>query len=98
MIIRLVRMTFEEDKVKTFLEIFERSKHKIRAFEGCKHLTLLRDVNQNNIFTTLSHWESESALETYRNSEFFQKTWAHTKILFKEKPIAYSNFIASVTE
>ncbi len=91
MIIRIERMTFQEEKVDDFLEIFNSSKNKIRHFEGCLHLELLKDAKQSNVFMTYSYWESENHLNHYRDSELFQKTWAATKALFKEKPIAFSS-------
>ena len=95
MIIRMVRMTFQEDKTEEFQEIFNSSKDKIRAMAGCSHLELLRDINQPNIFMTHSHWESEKALNNYRDSELFRSTWAKTKILFADKPLAFS--VESIT-
>jgi heme-degrading monooxygenase HmoA len=90
MLIRYVRMTFQEDKTDEFQEIFNTSKDKIKAMEGCKYLELLRDINQPNTFMTHSHWESETDLNNYRDSEFFKTTWAKTKALFAEKPLAFS--------
>jgi len=40
MLIRIVRMTFQEEKVAAFLENFESNKKKIRSFPGCRHLEL----------------------------------------------------------
>ncbi len=90
MLIRYVRMTFQEDKTEVFQEIFETSKDKIKAMAGCQYLELLRDINQPNIFMTHSHWESETDLNNYRDSELFKTTWAKTKVLFAEKPLAFS--------
>jgi heme-degrading monooxygenase HmoA len=90
MIVRIVRMFFQEDKTDAFLEIFEQSKHLIRNFEGCKHLELLCDADYKHIFCTYSHWESPEHLENYRKSDLFQSTWAKTKVLFHDKPIAFS--------
>lgn len=84
-------MTFREDKVEEFLEIFNRSKYQIRAFEGCMHLELLRDKNAPNIMFTYSHWLSEEHLNAYRDSELFKITWANTKALFADKPVAFSS-------
>ena len=91
MLIRIVRMTFREDKVEEFLEIFNRSKYQIRAFEGCLHLEFLRDKNAPNIMLTYSHWASEQHLNTYRDSLLFKTTWAATKALFADKPMAFSS-------
>ncbi len=90
MIYRIVKMSFEPGKEKDFLEVFEASKEKIRAFEGCEHLQLWQDRKESNIFFTYSHWRSEDDLEKYRHSELFRSTWAKTKILFNDKPEAWS--------
>ena len=90
MLIRYVRMTFQEDKVADFLKIFDESKEKIRAMRGCEYLELMRDINQPAVFMTHSHWISEDDLNNYRDSELFKSTWAKTKVLFAEKPMAFS--------
>lgn len=91
MIKRVVKMTFHPEKVETFLQdVFEASKSKIRAFPGCQSMELLRDTAAPNILFTLSVWDSEDALNTYRGSELFQSTWAKTKALFADKAQAWS--------
>lgn len=90
MLIRYVRMTFQEDKVENFLKVFDESKEKIRAMQGCRYLELMRDVNQPTVFMTHSHWLSEDDLNNYRDSELFKSTWAKTKPLFADKPLAFS--------
>ena len=90
MLIRYVRMTFQEDKVADFLKVFNESKEKIRAMKGCKYLELMRDVNQPAVFMTHSHWLSEDDLNNYRDSALFKSTWAKTKPLFADKPVAFS--------
>ncbi|MTI33569.1 putative quinol monooxygenase [Xanthovirga aplysinae] len=90
MLIRIVRMTFKEDQVENFLTIFNQNKDKIRHFEGCTHLSLLRDYTSPHIFTTYSHWKDEKALDKYRHSPLFKKVWANTKIYFGDRPIAFS--------
>jgi len=64
---------------------------------GCQYLELMRDLNQANIYMTHSHWESASDLNNYRDSEFFKTTWAKTKVLFAEKPLAFSVESLTVT-
>ena len=90
MLIRFVRMTFQEDRLTDFLFIFDASKAQIRAFPGCRHLELLRDLDQPNVRMTHSRWESPEALEAYRQSDLFRTTWAATKVLFADKPMAFS--------
>ena len=90
MIKRIVKMTFQEDKVETFMEIFKDRKEMILASEGCSHLELLQDKNKPTIFFTWSHWESEGDLNVYRHSDLFKNTWAITKKLFAARPEAWS--------
>ena len=89
-LIRVVRMTFRPEEAQAFLENFEAHKSLIRNFPGCQHLELWQDQNQKNIFVTYSHWESEVALNQYRDSELFKSVWSFTKTLFSEKPQAWS--------
>ena len=90
MFTRIVKMTFREDCVAEFKANFDQNKELIRNFEGCQHLKLLRDKNNPNIFFTYSIWESEDHLENYRHSELFAGVWAKTKVLFDDKPEAWS--------
>ncbi|MBO0937719.1 antibiotic biosynthesis monooxygenase [Fibrella sp. HMF5335] len=90
MLTRLVRMSFQEDRLADFAAIFDSSKAKIRAFPGCLHLELRRDLDHPNVRITHSLWESPAALEAYRQSDLFRTTWAATKVLFAEKPLAFS--------
>ncbi|MDH5367821.1 MAG: antibiotic biosynthesis monooxygenase [Cyclobacteriaceae bacterium] len=90
MLIRFVRMTFKENEVGSFISIFESSKHKIRGFPGCNHLELHQDYHNPNVFSTYSYWDDDIALNNYRNSKLFKEVWAKTKILFADKPIAFS--------
>jgi quinol monooxygenase YgiN len=90
MVIRIVKMTFNSSQTADFLEIFNKSKEKIRAFEGCSYLELLSDKADSRIFFTYSIWDNEESLNKYRNSSLFKETWAKTKLLFDEKPQAWS--------
>ena len=90
MIKRIVKLTFQKDKTEAFLSIFETSKSRIRNFRGCHHVELLRVKKQDNVFFTFSIWEDENALEAYRQSDLFQKTWKKTKALFSNKPEAWT--------
>lgn len=90
MIIRIVKMSFEPEKVGDFLKVFHESAPMIRGFEGCHHLELYRDHENPNVLFTYSFWESGKHLEVYRNSELFNQTWARTKVLFNAKPEAWS--------
>jgi quinol monooxygenase YgiN len=91
MLVRIVRMTFRTESVPAFLENFNLHRELIRNFPGCTHLELWRDLDSENIFTTYSHWESEEALNQYRDSELFKSVWSYTKALFAEKAQAFSS-------
>lgn len=90
MLIRIVKLSFEDKNIQSFLEIFENSKEKIRNFKGCRLLELYNDRNYKNIFFTYSYWDSEESLNNYRQSDYFKDVWSKTKILFNDKPEAWS--------
>lgn len=97
-LIRIVRMTFHQDKVEDFVEIFNESKNKIRAYPGCLELQLHQDLHEKNVFITYSRWEDEQALLNYRTSELFGMVWPLTKALFKKPAFAFSNIKIEVVE
>ena len=90
MFIRIVKMSFADENVNAFLENFHENKEKIRAVDGCYLLELLRDKDNPNIFFSYSYWSEQSDLERYRQSDLFKSVWAKTKVLFNEKPQAWS--------
>jgi len=83
-------MEFQEDKIPEFLDNFDSIKERIRNFPGCRHLRLLRDLNDPCIFFTYSHWEEDRDLQAYRKSELFAGVWATTKPLFRSRAQAWS--------
>ena len=83
-------MTFAPGKLDEFLTIFDASKEKIRAFEGCTDLQLMQHDKYPNILFTYSLWRSPEDLERYRHSDLFQSTWLKTKKLFAAKAEAWS--------
>jgi heme-degrading monooxygenase HmoA len=83
-------MTFTQDGILAFQELFDARKSRIRHFDGCIHLELWQDSNNPRIFFTYSHWASEDHLNHYRFSPFFKETWSLTKLLFAEPPQAWS--------
>ena len=90
MIVRIVKMSFHEDKISNFLENFEAIKEKIRNVPGNRLLELYQDKSDQTIFFTYSYWETGQDLENYRNSELFFEIWTDTKKLFNDKPEAWS--------
>jgi heme-degrading monooxygenase HmoA len=90
MFVRIVKMSFHEEKIPDFLENFELNKDKIRKSNGNLLLELYQDKTNKCIFFTYSYWQSENDLENYRKSELFGNVWKFTKSLFNAKPEAWS--------
>lgn len=90
MIKRIVKMSFHPENVVDFKNIFSTNWKLIAGFEGCSHVELLQDQLQPNVFFTYSIWENEECLNKYRNSELFNRVWSGTKVLFNEKPQAWT--------
>ncbi len=88
--IRIVKMTFQPDRVDDFLGIFHEIQGTIAGFEGCERVSLLRSTEQAHVFFTYSVWRNVADLENYRNSDFFKETWSRTKLNFAEKAEAWS--------
>ncbi len=90
MLIRIVRMTFQEDHLGDFEEIFRDSKPKLESLPGCIKVELMQDWEDPSVYITYSHWKSKADLENYRQSEMFKGIWARCKALFADKPLAFS--------
>lgn len=90
MLLRLVKLTLEDDKVSQFQEIFEQRRTLIGQAAGCVSVELFQDIHHPNIVFTHSHWDSETSLNLYRNSELFIETWKLVKPLFKAPAQAWS--------
>ncbi|MFY7666330.1 putative quinol monooxygenase [Flavobacterium sp.] len=96
MIIRIVKLQLKPDAMPSFLANFEVIKERIRNFPGNQKLVLYQDVADSCIFFTYSFWDSEAALNAYRQSDFFDAVWSETKLMFAGKPEAWS--VNQITE
>ena len=90
MLTRIVTMTFQEEKVKEFIQVFFTRKKNIEEMPGCHSVQLLRDFDQPNKISTISLWSSNEDLQNYRKSNLFQETWSTVKPMFSEKAVAVS--------
>jgi heme oxygenase (mycobilin-producing) len=98
MITRVVKMTFRPEAKEEFLSIFNANKQFIAGFEGCKSLQILNEKSAGaepaegrpEVFFTISVWESEEHLNRYRDSKLFEEVWGKTKMMFAEKPEAWT--------
>lgn len=96
MIKRIVKLSFRPEAVAAFEEVFKSTRDRIAAFDGCRKLELHKEQNAPNVYFTVSIWDSEEALNKYRNSALFAETWSRTKILFNDKPEAWSLVITNL--
>lgn len=90
MLTRIVKMHFSEDFIEAFKILFQSLQTKISTFEGCQGVQLLQDQSNPELFFTISQWDNAAFLENYRQSEFFEQTWAIVKPNFKNKAEAWS--------
>lgn len=90
MITRIVKLEFQEGKIKEFLAFFETIKHRVNEFPGCYGMKLYQDIDSPNVVMTYSHWQSQTELDNYRKSQTFGEVWPTIKPWFKEKPEAWS--------
>lgn len=98
MIVRIVKMHFQKDRITAFEIMFEGIKDSIRNQPGCELLELYQDADDPQTFFTYSYWNTEADLNNYRHSALFQEIWPKTKAMFDEKPTANTvNKIHSLT-
>jgi len=90
MLIRIVKLTFQENKINEFLKFFDGIKEQVNSFPGCQGMKLIQGIENPCIIMTYSHWNGQEDLENYRTSETFGKIWPTIKPWFSEKPEAWS--------
>lgn len=88
--IRIVKLTFQEERTQDFLSFFETIKHIVNEFPGCQGMKLLQDIHNPHIIMTYSHWNKEQDLENYRVSTEFIQIWSTIKPWFSDKAQAWS--------
>ena len=90
MITRVVKLSFDPDKIKEFEALFNFNRSAIKSYKGCRDVKLMKNVAQKNCYFTVSSWESEELLNEYRNSPLFEKIWGEAKKYFNAKPEAWT--------
>ena len=93
MLVRIVKLTFKEETLPAFFQEFEIHKNTIASFPGCRGMRLLKGIDEPTVIMTYSHWDSEEALNTYRNSPVFIGLWNKIKPYFGDRPEAWSHEI-----
>ena len=86
MVTRIVKMTFAEEHIPAFLELFRANREAITSAEGCISVELLRDTVQPGLMFTYSRWTDEKFIDLYRQSELFGRVWPETKRYFAAAP------------
>ncbi|HEX7070106.1 MAG TPA: antibiotic biosynthesis monooxygenase family protein [Rhodothermales bacterium] len=97
MLHRIVQMTFREDATEEFLRIYQEMAPVIGSFPGCRHLELWRNSGDPLRFATYSVWDDSEALEAYRTSEAFRRTWSRVRPLFSE-PARADSYVSTGVE
>jgi len=91
MIKRIVIMEVQPGHEAAFFDTFELVKKEIRAQDGCLGLEVLQGRHHDHVtLCTISLWSDEGALENYRSSQLFRKTWSTVKPLFAKKAQAWT--------
>lgn len=90
MIVRLVSLKVDQERVEDFRKFFEGLYAGIKAHQGCLYLQLVRDLEGLGEYFTISVWESLETLDNYRNGPFFKETWPKVKTFLREKAWAQS--------
>ncbi len=90
MVIRIVKLEFQADKIESFLEFFENVKFQVNGFPGCKGMQLHQSQSNPSLIFTYSIWEREEDLEHYRTSDTFSNIWPKIKVWFAAKPEAWT--------
>lgn len=91
MIVRIVELSLQPDKLVQSKILLEEVAPKVRAMKGCSFLEILDDIHDESRFTTYSYWDSEEDLNRYRDSETFVNFWKALKPNFKAKARAWSS-------
>ncbi len=95
---RIVKMTFAAEHCHAFETYFNEIKNKVGHQPGCLGVKLLKETNNSGVYFTYSLWESEDALNAYRNTDLFGAVWPKVKAWFAAKPEAWSTEIFLVSD
>ena len=85
-IVRVVRLTFSEESIEAFNDLYQKNEKDIASQPGCLSVDLVEDSSNPYVRATISKWQNEESLNRYRHSELFGVVWPATKALFGAKP------------
>lgn len=90
MLVRIVKLTLQEDRVEDFKTYFDSIKDRVRNSPGCSFLEVYQDLDNPNVFFTYSYWNEAESLEQYRHSNVFLEIWPYVKTMFAQRAEAWS--------
>ena len=90
MITRIVKLEFEDQHIPVFMGIFAEHALMMESVPGCMSLELVQDILHPKTLFTISIWQREEDLESYRTSELFNIVWSKIKPLFAGRPYAWT--------
>ena len=98
MIKRIVRLTVKDAAAKeAFQEIYRSRNPYKNGVPGCREVKVMQDVNDDDVYYTVSIWDSNDDLEAYRNSDYFAKTWPMVKAQLSKRAEAFSMAETEIT-
>lgn len=95
-LVRIVRLTFNEDTISEFEDLYAEHSPAIALRKGCLGVELVTDVRNPYVRATISRWEDEESLNEYRKSELFGVVWPATSKLFAARPEVWSYLLPEV--
>lgn len=75
MITRIIKITIKPGNIDDFKQFISLMKENILTIGGCKHIDILNDREDKNIFFMYTIWETETVLNKYRKSELNKTFW-----------------------
>ena len=90
----MVRLTFSPETVDAFDALYTQFEQHIQARPGCRMVRAMKVPGHPCQRATLSFWETQEDLDTYRQSTLFGEVWPATKALFAAPPEAQSYELA----
>ncbi len=88
MIVRVVHLPADPEKFDELAELYERGAKVVRSWPGALKLELFHDSEEPYTLVTISHWESEEALQDYRHSEYFRGFWPKVRATLRGRASA----------
>lgn len=91
MIKRIVKLTLKDsDAIQVFEKIYKERNPSKNKIQGCRSVEVMKDVNEDLVYYTVSQWDANEDLEAYRASAYFSETWPMVKAQLSQRAEAFS--------